>query len=647
MELSGPSQGYSDKRERVKSGCESRNLEDRGTMTLPVRRGLPARPVGIRKSKTSRWRGAVLLGVNLLMVAHIVQWWLTGRTISPIEPSETMHTLQRGAINAGFIFFTVAILATLIFGRFVCGWGCHILALQDFCGWLLKKMGITPKPFRSRLLIYVPLIAALYMFVWPTAYRYFFTSNPGPLIPKFTNHLVTNDFWATFPSVAVAIPFLAICGFLTVVFLGQKGFCTYACPYGGFFSLADKLSPWKIRVTDACNQCGHCTATCTSNVLVHAEVKAHKMVVDPGCMKCMDCVSVCPNDALYFGFGKPTVAVSKKNGVKRNYSLTWPEEIFGAAVFLGSFLGVRSVYGLVPFLMALGCAAVTTLLALKAWRLFTPSDVFLHRFSLKSAGKIHAAGWAFLIFAMAWIALAAHSGWIRYQEFKGEQAFEKIQIPDELALAQPNPDPWLRPIDRENIASGEKHFRTAANFGLFSSGDTLSKLAWFEYLSGQTEQSVARLEDAADHQKGQAKALSLYYRGTILNRLGRYEQAQASLDAALKERPDLILARDERGESFWQRDRKKDAIAVWTDAVQRNSNLALTNNELAGALQRQGEFEKAAAYEKHADEVTPDDPLFHWMLGLRLKHLGMIELADKHFQRAIDLDPAGYQSRPN
>jgi hypothetical protein len=34
----------------------------------------------------------------------------------------------------------VAILATLIFGRFVCGWGCHILALQDFCAWML----ITP-----------------------------------------------------------------------------------------------------------------------------------------------------------------------------------------------------------------------------------------------------------------------------------------------------------------------------------------------------------------------------------------------------------------------------------------------------------------------------------------------------------------------
>ena len=279
-----------------------------------------------------------------------------GTTISPIEPSETMYTLQRGAINAGLIFFSLAILATLIFGRFVCGWGCHIVALQDFCAWMLKKVGLVPKPFRSRLLVFVPLIGALYMFVWPTASRAFVSlaafgfSNPdrGPLIPEFTNHLVTSNFWATFPTVAVAIPFLFICGFMTVYFLGSKGFCTYACPYGGFFSLADKLAPGKIRVTDACNQCGHCTATCTSNVLVHAEVKQYGMVVDPGCMKCMDCISVCPNDALYFGFGKPTIAIPKSNAIKKSYSLTWPEEIVGAVVFLGSFLAVRGVYQLVP-----------------------------------------------------------------------------------------------------------------------------------------------------------------------------------------------------------------------------------------------------------------------------------------------------------
>ena len=633
----------------MKSGCEDRKAIKPGLSQIAVRQEFSGccqsfpfvKGGGIRKSRTAAagaGRRSPLL--NLLMVAHVIQWWIMGRTISPIEPSETMHTLQRGAVNAGFIFFTLAILATMIFGRFVCGWGCHILALQDFCGWLLKKMGITPKPFRSRLLIYVPLIAALYMFVWPTAYKFFVRSETEPLIPEFTNHLVTTNFWETFPSVGVAIPFLLICGFVTVYFLGQKGFCTYACPYGGFFGLADKVAPGKIRVTDACNQCGHCTATCTSNVLVHQEVRDFKMVVDPGCMKCMDCISVCPNDALYFGFGKPTIAVSKKlSKTPRNYSLTWPEELLGSAVFLGSFLSVRGVYALVPFLMALGCASVTTFLFLKTWRLLRANDVFFHRFNLKHAGKLQKTGWAFLIFSVLWIGLTAHSGWIRYHEFAGNLAFQKIKIPDELALAQVNPDPWLSPADRATVLDGKKHYQAAANAGLFVNSEALPKQAWFEYLSGDAERSIELLRQAAVHQKEQAKALSLYYRGTILNRLGRYDEAQANLDEALAEREDLILARQEKGESLWQLGRKEEAIAVWTDAVQRNGRLALTSNQLAGAKRSLGRFEEAAAHEKQADQFTPNDALFHWMIALRLKNLGMTELAEKHFQRAMQLNP--------
>jgi polyferredoxin/tetratricopeptide (TPR) repeat protein len=628
----------------MKSGCVSREVKKQRSIQLPVLKNLPVQESGIRKSRTSRWRAAALITLNLLMVAHIIQWWIMGTTISPIEPSETMHTLQKGAVNAGFIFFALAILATLILGRFVCGWGCHILALQDFCAAMLKKVGLTPKAFRSRLLIYVPLIGALYMFVWPTVYRAFFSPEPGPLIPTFTNHLVTSSFWETFPSVAVAIPFLFICGFMTVYFLGSKGFCTYACPYGGFFMLADKLSPGKIRVTDACNQCGHCTATCTSNVLVHAEVKQYGMVIDPGCMKCMDCISVCPNDALYFGFGKPTVAIPKSNAIKKNYSLTWPEEIVGVVVFLGSFLAIWDVYQLVPMLMALGWATITTFLALRTWRLLRTKELSFYRFNLKSSGLIRKAGWGFLSLAVVWIGLNAHSGWVRYHEYEGNRAFQKIQIPDELALAQVNPDPWLSPIDRENIVAGRNHFQAAADLGLFVNSEALPKLAWFEYLSGGAEKSVQSLGQAATHQQGQAKALSLYYRGTILNRLGRYEQARTSLDEALAERPDLILAREEKGESLWQLGRKEEAISVWSDAVLRNERLVLANNQLAGAAFSMGRSEEAIALEKRADQFTPDDPFYHWMIGLRLQNIGMNDLAEKHFQRAIELDP-GFQKR--
>src|SRR5947207_14643834 len=270
-------------------------------------------------------------------------------------------------------------------------------------------------------------------------------------------------------------------------------------------------------------------------------------------------------------------------------------------------------------------------------RLIRAKELSFYRFNLKSSGKIRKAGWAFAMLASAWIGLKAHSGWVRYHEFLGNYAFQKIQVPDELALAQANPARWLSSVDRENILDGKKHYDAASRAGLFVNSEALPKVAWFEYLLGNAEQSIQLLGQAASYQRDESKALSLYYRGAILNRLGRHEEARASLDEALAERDDLILARQEKGESLWQLGRRDEAVTVWTDAVQRNARLALANNELAGAESSLGKLEEASAYEKQADQFTPNDPFYHWTLGRRLQDLGMTELAEKHFRQAEQL----------
>jgi tetratricopeptide (TPR) repeat protein len=73
------------------------------------------------------------------------------------------------------------------------------------------------------------------------------------------------------------------------------------------------------------------------------------------------------------------------------------------------------------------------------------------------------------------------------------------------------------------------------------------------------------------------------------------------------------------GESLWQLGRKEEAMSVWSDAVQHNPQLAFVNNQLAGAERSLGRFQEATVHENQADQVTPDNPFYHWVLGLRLQ----------------------------
>ncbi|MBI5864222.1 MAG: tetratricopeptide repeat protein [Planctomycetes bacterium] len=294
------------------------DLKPAAPRPLPVIPG----PAKIRPSRMSRWRAFVLILVHVLIAIHISHWWYAKRTISPLEPSEGMQFAQRGVINAGFVFFALAILSTLVLGRFFCGWGCHLVALQDLSRWLLRRIGIRPKPIRSAVLALVPMLAFLYMFVAPAlaplALRLLGTETPHAESWKYAGmEMSTTEFWKTFPSVQSVVGVtsivltLLVVGLVIIYVLGAKGFCVTSCPYGAIFGAADRLAPLRIRVNDDCTGSGHCTAVCTSNVRVHEEVRDFGTVVDPGCMKCLDCVSVCPNEALSVAWGPPGFAVPR------------------------------------------------------------------------------------------------------------------------------------------------------------------------------------------------------------------------------------------------------------------------------------------------------------------------------------------------
>jgi ferredoxin/Flp pilus assembly protein TadD len=473
----------------------------------------------------------VLIGVHLVIAAHIAHWLTAGRTMTPVEPSEAMAFARDGVANAGLIFFAVAALATAIFGRWFCGWGCHLVALQDLCRWLLEKIGLRPQPLRSRLLAWVPVAAFVYMFLWPAAWRLW----NGGSFRQVETEWTTTHFWATFPGWLVGGLTFLVCGFATVYFLGAKGFCTYACPYGALFAAADRVAPMRIRVTDACEGCGHCTAVCTSNVRVHQEVRDYGMVVDPGCMKCGDCVSVCPKDALYFGagpialFAKPRVPGPEP----RRFPLAGWEEGVLAVTFVAAFFSFRGLYGLVPFLMALGLAGVLAYLVLVAARLAVQPNGTLRGMALKRGGRLLPAGRGFLavlgVVALFW----GHSAFVHLHATLGAREFRAAEGLRAAFLDATADTATMTAAERDRLLAARRHLEAAERWGLVPGQWQALRLAWLsaifadrDGLERHAALAIGRGEALAEVH--QLVARSAWLRGDVPAAAAAYERAIAA-----------------------------------------------------------------------------------------------------------------------
>lgn len=637
-------------------------------ISLPVFKGHMGSKT-IRASRAGLWRAGVLIAVHLAIAIHIIQWITSGmsdgerRTLSPVEPSESMFTLELGKLNAGFIFFAAAILSTVLFGRFFCGWGCHIVALQDLCAWLMRKVGIHPKPWRSRLLTWVPIALGTYMFIWPTFRRELLVpllelwlgagnaptwiGIPVPL-HGFTRDLFVEDFWATFAPPHVAIPYLLIVGFATVYFLGSKGFCTYGCPYGGIFGPVDRLSPVRIRVTDACHQCGHCTAVCTSNVRVAEEVRDFGMVVDPGCFKCLDCVSVCPNDALYVGLGKPAIlakarspeAEVRAHQAKRaaRYDLTLPEELACGLVFLILFRGFRGMPFLgdaIPMLMAVGIAGVGTFMAYKTWRLLRDTAVRGPRVALKREGRITLAGYAFALATLAIVTLGVQGTALWVVMTAGDQAAQRL---DRLTIGkglakQPalrhdvvyspgyTPTPEARALAQQAIAWYERAAPWwRGGVGLYRPWEAGTRLGWLKAVAGDLAGSEAALRETLTL-RPPTDDLAIGLSRVIRLRAGAGHGPNGT----------SIFADDQA-----TRERVDDALLA---ALAQRPTLHGTRYNLASMLAARGQPDQAAALYDQAQKTDPSD--------VRIaRDAALVYMNLQQPAKAADALRAGLSSRP-
>jgi len=561
--------------------------------------GRPAAPPGARRN--ARIRALCLLSVYLLMIVHLVHWKVSGRTLAPLELNEVMYTLELGIVTAGFLFMALAVVATLVFGRFFCGWGCHMLALQDLCAWLLRKFSMRPRILRSRLLLWVPVVALLYMFAWPQVTRVM-EGRPWSKLHLATDQsgwasFITENFTRNLPGPGIMLLTFALCGFAIVIVLGSRSFCRYGCPYGVLFGLVDRLAPGRIRAAGGCQMCGTCTAHCTSHVRVHEELARYGTVVDPNCLRDLDCVKLCPNDAIRYGFGAPALfpLLGGRRGetaVLKPKAFSLPEELGLLLILVACMFIFRGLYDLVPFLMTIGLGLVVAACLIFALRVFRRSEVRFIGLTLKSDGRVLLAGHAFLLFCLLLLGLCAHSAFIRHHEFQGARLHR-------LVMTSEHPEPT-------RAAAAIAHLEQAHRFGLLSSDRTDRALV--ELLLRERQFSRARAPLLRRIERNRSDHHPRVQLAEIYMLENRRPEALRQLGLALRLAPDDFNAHFDLGGLLIESGRAADALPHLEKCVELHPDFADARLNLGVALAELGQFERAGSEVQRARSLNPDDP---------------------------------------
>jgi Tfp pilus assembly protein PilF/ferredoxin len=528
----------------------------------------------------------------------------------------------------------------------------------------------------------VPPLTAFYMFLWPQIVR----SWEARAFPTFRfstdaegwGSFVTNNFWRNLPGPGIIALTFLVCGFAMIYLLGSRTFCTYVCPYGAIFALADRIAVGRIRVNENCQQCGTCTAACTCGIRVHEEVKQHGMIVNPACLKDLDCVAACPQSALRYTFTRPSLLKSLKSGGRFGrlpYDFSLGEELLIGLVFVVVLLAFRGLYAKIPFLLSLGLGGILGYFAVLAVRLFTRPNVRLATLHLKELGRVTWLGRIFGVLAVVLTAFVGHSGFVRYHEYRGlrqTMALGSAEDSDVADAVAANAYAHLTKSDEWGLFRNERLER--AMLGL------ASHLRRFDEVEGYALRLIERRPDDVGLrvQLGQAyfgqerfaeagrvfrevlvraggdattapPAVAAAHQalGELLVRRGDYTSAADEFRSVLAVDPDRAEAHAELGSALAELGRLDEAIASLYTAVRLNPKLAQAHYNLGTILGHQGHFEQAIRCYRRALALSPEDADLQNNLGYALLQAGELDQSRRHLERAVAINPNGADAHFN
>ncbi len=249
-------------------------------------------------------------------------------------------------ILPGLLIALVFCLASLVLGRFFCGWLCPLGALFDFSRLFYpgrrRGAGELPQRFYRTKFLVLGVIFLLALFGLQMAW----VLDPLVIVARFISlNLIPSVTWAVNRAFIFIIQTFGLYGdfydfyrslkesvlgisvhyfshslvvFLLVAFLVAaslkvaRWWCRFLCPLGASYGLLARWPLWRRRVSQACNHCRNCSRRCRMGAIEKGGVSYDSKE----CILCMDCVYDCPQDAIRFGFTKERPVLESVPGAK-------------------------------------------------------------------------------------------------------------------------------------------------------------------------------------------------------------------------------------------------------------------------------------------------------------------------------------------
>jgi len=137
------------------------------------------------------------------------------------------------------------------------------------------------------------------------------------------------------------------------------------------------------------------------------------------------------------------------------------------------------------------------------------------------------------------------------------------------------------------------------------------------------------------------RAETYFMRGRGYHRLGRFEEALASLDEAVAADPTYLRAQAARAHTLRRLGRVGEALAAVDRVLEAEPHNAVALATKGTLLQEQGRPQEGQAlYEEALAAASPEDePLLHYNFACFWAHAGDAARVRAHLARALELDP--------